>query len=73
MSYGIGHDGKQYAVKVQHSYLGDYSQGDLIAITTVLQLLCRWFPELFQYEWLIREMNQNLPIELDFMYEYVYV
>ena len=64
----IGHDGRVYAVKVQHSYLRDYSQGDMVAITAVLQLLSRLFPELFQYEWLIREMNRNLPIELDFRY-----
>jgi hypothetical protein len=64
----IGKDGKKYAVKVQHEGLYEESQGDMMAITYIVSLISRIF-EGFNYNWLSKEMNRNLPLELDFRVE----
>ena len=61
-------NGKKLAVKVQHRGLREESVYDAIAITQVVKILGRLF-ESFSYEWLTKEMNMNLPIELDFLSE----
>jgi aarF domain-containing kinase len=55
-------------VKVQHEGLREGSRGDLIAITFLVEQLSKLF-EGFSYNWLSREMNLNLPLELDFTVE----
>eukprot|EP01041_Mallomonas_annulata_P001986 gene1986-3863_t len=60
--------GNKYAIKVQHHGLKESSQGDMQAITFIVNLVARIFPE-FTYTWLSREMNRNLPLELDFITE----
>lgn len=64
----IGHDGKKYAVKVQHPYLSEQAKGDLVAIAQAMKFVSWLFP-FFKYQWLVREMKANLPLELDFMNE----
>ena len=64
----IGVDGKKYAIKIQHPGLEDGCKGDRIAITYVIDMLSKVFPQ-FNYNWLTREMNRNLPQELDFRVE----
>ncbi len=66
MHKAVGFDGRIYAIKVQHYYLKDEAESDLKAITFMIRLLHKIFKE-FEYEWLIREMNYNLPMELNFM------
>ena len=44
------------------------SQGDMVAVTHIVDWVSRIF-EKFDYKWLTREMNENLPKELDFMIE----
>ena len=61
-------DGKKLAVKVQHRGLHEESSYDMKAITAVVDVLGRVFED-FQYAWLTREMNLNLPQELDFRVE----
>lgn len=61
----IGKDGQKYAVKVQHRHLRDSAPGDMRAITMAIQFVSKVFKD-FQFEWLVREMNMNLPLELDF-------
>ena len=58
-------NGKKLAVKVQHDGLRESSEGDMIAITFVVSLISNIF-EGFSYTFLTREMNQNLPQELNF-------
>jgi len=58
-------EGKKVAVKVQHEGLREGSSGDMFAITVLVDLVSRLF-EGFSYTWLSREMNVNLPLELDF-------
>lgn len=61
-------EGGKYAVKVQHEGLREGSVGDLIAITFLISQISKIF-EGFDYEWLSREMNANLPQELNFNVE----
>lgn len=63
-----GSDGRRYAVKVQHEGLLEASKGDLIAIT-VLANIVSWLFKDFDYGWLVKEINFNLPRELDFRLE----
>lgn len=62
----IGHDGVKYAVKIQHHHLKDDAKGDLVAINAAVNCIAKIF-EGFKYDWLLREMNRNLPLELDFL------
>jgi aarF domain-containing kinase len=61
-------DGKKYAVKVQHEGLRDGAAADLLVITKIVDVLSHYFED-FNYRWLTREMNYNLPLELDFLKE----
>ncbi len=61
-------DGKKLAVKVQHFGLREESVYDAKAITAAVDFL-GWLFEGFKYQWLTREMNINLPQELDFRIE----
>ena len=63
-----GHDGKKYALKVQHEGLLEGSNADRAAITFVIDQISYLFKG-FSYKWLTREMNKNLPLELDFEHE----
>ena len=60
--------GRKVAVKVQHEGLREGSVGDMYVITVLVDLISRVF-EGFSYTWLSREMNSNLPQELDFKNE----
>jgi len=67
----VAHDlisGKKLAIKVQHLGLREGSVGDRMAITFIVEILSKIFDE-FDYRWLTREMNNNLPVELDFNQE----
>jgi aarF domain-containing kinase len=61
-------NGEKVAVKVQHQHLLEESKNDMRAITIIVDLVSRIF-EGFTYNWLSREMNTNLPLELDFLLE----
>jgi len=63
-----GHDGQKYAVKCQHEGLRESAAGDMAVITFLVYAVSRLF-EGFDYNWLTREMNQNMPLELDFTVE----
>jgi predicted unusual protein kinase regulating ubiquinone biosynthesis (AarF/ABC1/UbiB family) len=55
----------KYAVKIQHEGLLEGSTADRYAITVIVDVLSKLFID-FDYNWLTREMNANLPMELDF-------
>jgi predicted unusual protein kinase regulating ubiquinone biosynthesis (AarF/ABC1/UbiB family) len=61
-------DGKKYAVKVQHEGLKESATVDTWVITNIVALVHRLFEE-FDYVWLTKEMNRNLPLELNFQFE----
>eukprot|EP00898_Chlorokybus_atmophyticus_P006585 jgi/Chlat1/6928/Chrsp52S06595 len=62
------HDGTKLAVKVQHEWLDHTYQVDLLTVTAVVGAV-RWlFPD-FDYWWLVEEMRESLPRELDFRLE----
>lgn len=62
------HAGNKLAVKVQHRGLRETSQGDIDAVSVLVRLVARLFPD-FTYEWLVDEIAPNLPLELDFTHE----
>lgn len=60
--------GTKVAIKVQHEGLLEESTMDMKAITVIVDQLSNMF-EGFTYRWLTKEMNENLPRELDFEHE----
>jgi predicted unusual protein kinase regulating ubiquinone biosynthesis (AarF/ABC1/UbiB family) len=61
-------DGVKYAVKVQHEGLATGAPVDQLVITTIVHVIHKLFP-MFDYVWLAKEMNRNLPLELNFQCE----
>lgn len=61
-------DNKKYAVKVQHEGLLESSKGDMYVIEQLIHLISALFPA-FNYDWLIEQIKENLPKELDFSME----
>ena len=61
-----GKNGEKYAVKIQHDGLRESSTVDRAVITFVIDEVVRRIFEGFDYRWLTKEMNKNMPIELDF-------
>ena len=61
-------DGCKYAVKIQHEGLASSSEFDMLVITKLVDFVSYLFKD-FNYDWLSREMNRNLPLELDFQHE----
>lgn len=61
-----GKNGEKYAVKIQHDGLRESSTVDRAVITFVVDEVVRRVFEGFDYRWLTKEMNKNMPIELDF-------
>ncbi|KDQ21746.1 hypothetical protein BOTBODRAFT_26173 [Botryobasidium botryosum FD-172 SS1] len=59
---------RRVAVKIQHPHLDEFAKIDMIAVTVSLKLVKQFFPE-FEFSWLGEEIQQNLPLELDFVHE----
>ncbi|XP_044979810.1 putative ABC1 protein At2g40090 [Hordeum vulgare subsp. vulgare] len=62
------HDGKKVAVKVQHDHLLDTSVIDIATVDLVVNALSYIFPT-FDYRWLVDEIRESAPKELDFLCE----
>lgn len=60
--------GQKVAVKVQHPSLGQWTNLDLFLTRFTFSTLKKFFPE-YDLEWLSREMDESLPLELNFMEE----
>lgn len=60
--------GRKYAVKVQHEGLAESSSVDRLVISFLVDKIHFFFPNV-DYRWLTKEMNKNLPKELDFYSE----
>lgn len=62
------YNGMDVAVKVQFPGIASQSVGDIRTIELITDFISWAFPE-FQFKWLIREFDANLPLELDFTNE----
>ncbi|XP_028803763.1 putative ABC1 protein At2g40090 isoform X2 [Neltuma alba] len=62
------HDGQKVAVKVQHTHMTDTAAADRATVEFVVNTLHRVFPS-FDYRWLVDEIQESLPKELDFLIE----
>ncbi|KAJ9059639.1 hypothetical protein DSO57_1039456 [Entomophthora muscae] len=60
--------GQEVAVKLQHPKISRYSSFDLKTTTAIVKLAKKLLPN-FEFSWLAEEMNQNMPIELNFKFE----
>jgi aarF domain-containing kinase len=60
--------GRSVAVKVQHADLQDFARVDMATVNVAINLVKYIFPE-FEFGWLGEEMNQMLPLEMDFRHE----
>jgi aarF domain-containing kinase len=60
--------GKSVAVKVQHADLLEFAQVDMATVNFSIHLVRYLFPE-FEFSWLADEMNEMLPLEMDFKHE----
>ncbi|KAJ5934766.1 hypothetical protein N7466_004313 [Penicillium verhagenii] len=60
--------GQKVAVKVQHPALAEWVPLDLALNRFTFSMLKRFFPD-YDLEWLSKEMDLSLPIELDFRME----
>ncbi|XP_020086606.1 putative ABC1 protein At2g40090 [Ananas comosus] len=62
------HDGRKVAVKVQHIHLTDTAVADIVTVDFLVNFLHRCFPA-FDYRWLVDEVRESAPKELDFLFE----
>ncbi|XP_023743568.1 putative ABC1 protein At2g40090 [Lactuca sativa] len=62
------HEGDKVAVKVQHMHMTDTAAADYATVELIVNTLHRIFPS-FDYRWLVDEVRDSLPKELDFLNE----
>ena len=61
-------DGRRLAVKVQHAGLRESCDADIRTVEALVRGARAVFPD-FNYQWLVDEIKENLPKELDFRHE----
>ncbi|CAK9135788.1 unnamed protein product [Ilex paraguariensis] len=61
-------DGQKVAVKVQHAHMTDTAAADYATVELIVNTLHWLFPS-FDYRWLVDEVHESLPKELDFLIE----
>ncbi|KAG2499118.1 hypothetical protein HYH03_002701 [Edaphochlamys debaryana] len=64
----VDHSGRRLAVKVQHAGLRESCAAD-VATVAALVATVRWIFPSFDYGWLVDEIRENLPRELNFLHE----
>ncbi|KAH7689697.1 Cadmium-transporting ATPase protein [Dioscorea alata] len=62
------HDGRKVAVKVQHTHLTNTAVADIATVDLIVSFLHWCFPA-FDYRWLVDEIRESVPKELDFLCE----
>ncbi|KAL7600181.1 hypothetical protein Lser_V15G25906 [Lactuca serriola] len=62
------HEGDKVAVKVQHMHMTDTAAADYATVELIVNTLQWIFPS-FNYRWLVDEVRDSLPKELDFLNE----
>lgn len=61
-------DGQKIAVKIQHMHLTDTALADTATVSLIVNVV-HWFFPSFDYRWLLAEVRDSLPKELDFLNE----
>jgi aarF domain-containing kinase len=56
------------AVKFQHPRLDEFCRIDLQTVSFIIDTIKRIFPD-FGFEWILQEMQESLPQEMDFVHE----
>ena len=64
----IDKTGRPVAVKVQHPDLQEFARVDLFTVNFAIHFVKYVFPD-FEFSWLGEEMNEMLPLEMDFRHE----
>jgi len=59
---------KKVAVKIMHPDLEDFAAVDMKTTSFALKVIKTIFPA-FEFEWLGQEMEENLPLEMNFIHE----
>lgn len=60
--------GRPVAVKVQHADLQEFAMIDMATVNFAIRLVKHIFPD-FEFGWLGEEMNEMLPLEMNFRHE----
>lgn len=60
--------GRAVAVKVQHADLQEFAAVDMATVNFAIHFVKYIFPD-FEFSWLGEEMNEMLPLEMDFRHE----
>lgn len=60
--------GQQLAIKLMHPQVERFSQVDMQTVNVLVRWVKRAFPD-FEFTWLAEEMNENMPLEMDFRHE----
>ncbi|GAC95908.1 hypothetical protein PHSY_003486 [Pseudozyma hubeiensis SY62] len=60
--------GQPLAIKMMHPDVERFSEVDMKTVTVLVKWVKRLLPE-FSFEWLADEMNENMPLEMDFRHE----
>lgn len=60
--------GQELAVKMMHPQVERFSQVDMQTVNILVKWVKRVFPD-FEFTWLAEEMNENMPLEMDFRHE----
>nr|QKY15035.1 ABC1-like protein (ABC1) [Polytomella parva] len=60
--------GRKYAVKVQHPGLKESAEADIALVEVLVKGVSRLFPD-FDYDWLVQQIKDTVPKELDFQHE----
>ncbi|GAC71459.1 predicted unusual protein kinase [Moesziomyces antarcticus T-34] len=60
--------GQQLALKMMHPDVERFSEVDMKTVTVLVKWVKRLLPD-FSFEWLADEMNENMPLEMDFRHE----
>ncbi|CAO3635160.1 unnamed protein product [Cunninghamella echinulata] len=56
------------AIKIQHPRLDEFCQMDMDTVAFIIGMIKWWFPD-FGFEWVLEEMQESLPQELNFINE----
>ncbi|KAD2805177.1 hypothetical protein E3N88_38554 [Mikania micrantha] len=62
------HEGQKVAVKVQHTHMTNTAAADFATVEMIVNTVHRFFPT-FDYRWLVDEVRETSPKELDFLIE----
>ncbi|UZJ51538.1 hypothetical protein CBS101457_000858 [Exobasidium rhododendri] len=60
--------GRAMAIKLMHPEVERFSEVDMRTVNVLVKWVKKAFPQ-FEFTWLAEEMNENMPLEMDFRHE----